>query len=280
MCGRSCGCDALWLHSEAGGGPRRCAQLSPPHLLLSAAVGQHKAAAGMEPAGAYGAAKAGSIGVDPVAFFKHPRTILRLMCWVSLLCNVRADVNEQACMPPPPNLSVWVSFMFSISLQDYCKSRLYIFPIYETLKSETSTVVSRIGVIYRNTFLRLISAVQLASAAPEAHYHMFIRSLFLSGWSFFAFKYPLSSRQQLSIFVPGCCSCESHVRDQFVLKQVGTLAPSSCLWPFVIVQFRTGWFVIIELQQSSVLCVPLRLNKSNVVKTDHILSEKQSTYYF
>lgn len=155
----------------------------------------------MEPAGAYGAAKAGSIGFDPVAFFKHPRTILRLMCWVSLLCNVRADVNEQACMHTP-HLSVWVSFMFSIYLQDYCKSRLYIFPIYETLNSEPPAVVSRIIVIYRNTFLRLISAVQLASAAPEAHYHMLIRSLFLSGWSFFAFKYPLSSRQQLSIFVP------------------------------------------------------------------------------
>lgn len=153
----------------------------------------------MEPAGAYGAAKAGSTSFDPVAFFKHPRTILRLMCWVSLLCNVRADVNEQACMHPP-HLSVWVSFMFSISLQDYCKSRLYIFPIYEILNSETLAVVSRIGVIYRNTFLRLVfSGAACVCSSRGSLPYVYPEPLFVC---FFAFKYPLSSRQQLFIFVP------------------------------------------------------------------------------
>ncbi|MEQ2241845.1 hypothetical protein ILYODFUR_029558 [Ilyodon furcidens] len=35
----------------------------------------------METAGAYGARKAGSVPFDPVAFFTHPRTILRLLSW-------------------------------------------------------------------------------------------------------------------------------------------------------------------------------------------------------
>lgn len=38
----------------------------------------------MEPAGGYGAGKAGGVAFDPVAFFTHPRTVLRLMSWVSL----------------------------------------------------------------------------------------------------------------------------------------------------------------------------------------------------
>lgn len=76
--------------------------------LLRSAVGQHAAAAGMEPAVAYGAAKAGSASFDPVAFFKHPRTILRLMCWVRL-----ALMSRSACTP---RLSVWVSFTGSVYL--------------------------------------------------------------------------------------------------------------------------------------------------------------------
>lgn len=109
----------LWRGVTSHGGWRRTpppvrASLSASPLPLSA-VGQHKGAAGMEPAVAFGAAKAGSVNFDPVAFFKHPRTILRLMCWVSLLCNARAGAGEQACLHPLP--SVWVSFTGSLSLQ-------------------------------------------------------------------------------------------------------------------------------------------------------------------
>lgn len=53
-----------------------------PSLSLRA-FGQHPAG-GMEPAGGYGAGKAGGVAFDPVAFFTHPRTVLRLMSWVSL----------------------------------------------------------------------------------------------------------------------------------------------------------------------------------------------------
>lgn len=120
--GRSCGCDALWLHTEAGGGGgrRRWAHLSPPHLS------QLKAAAGMEPAVAYGAAKAGSVSFDPVAFFKHPRTILRLLCWVSLLCNAAlALMSRPACS----RISVWLSGSFSAART---VRNDYLFAVYET----------------------------------------------------------------------------------------------------------------------------------------------------
>ncbi|XP_034455047.1 synaptogyrin-3-like isoform X2 [Hippoglossus hippoglossus] len=48
----------------------------------------------MEPAGAYGAGKAGSVSFDPVAFFTHPRTILRLMSWVFSVVVFSCIVNE------------------------------------------------------------------------------------------------------------------------------------------------------------------------------------------
>ncbi|XP_069545845.1 synaptogyrin-1-like isoform X2 [Brachyistius frenatus] len=48
----------------------------------------------MEPAGAYGAGKAGSFTFDPVAFFTHPRTILRLMSWVFSMVVFSCIVNE------------------------------------------------------------------------------------------------------------------------------------------------------------------------------------------
>lgn len=51
-------------------------------------------------------------------------------------------------------------------------------------------------------------------------------SICLSGASFcldgafLGFKYPLSSAQQLFIFAVWCCSCESDIKEQRVLKQV------------------------------------------------------------
>lgn len=70
-----------------GGRRRRCRRaLLLFRRLLSfslRAFGQHPAG-GMEPAGGYGAGKAGGVAFDPVAFFTHPRTVLRLMSWVSL----------------------------------------------------------------------------------------------------------------------------------------------------------------------------------------------------
>ncbi|CAF88261.1 unnamed protein product [Tetraodon nigroviridis] len=63
----------------------------------------------MEPAVAYGAAKAGSVGFDPVAFFKHPRTILRLLCWVSRLGSAAGGRWCAACRRP--HLRVWVLFL-------------------------------------------------------------------------------------------------------------------------------------------------------------------------
>lgn len=37
-----CGCDAVWLHAEAGGGRRRCEHLSPPHLSFCQPSGSTK----------------------------------------------------------------------------------------------------------------------------------------------------------------------------------------------------------------------------------------------
>uniref|UniRef100_G3PX33 Synaptogyrin n=1 Tax=Gasterosteus aculeatus aculeatus TaxID=481459 RepID=G3PX33_GASAC len=48
----------------------------------------------MERAGAYGAAKAGGVAFDPVAFFTHPRTILRLMSWVFSIVVFGCIINE------------------------------------------------------------------------------------------------------------------------------------------------------------------------------------------
>ncbi|TNN31443.1 Synaptogyrin-3 [Liparis tanakae] len=48
----------------------------------------------MEAAGAYGAAKAGSVAFDPVAFFTHPRTVLRLTSWVFSMVVFSCIVNE------------------------------------------------------------------------------------------------------------------------------------------------------------------------------------------
>ncbi|XP_030268398.1 synaptogyrin-1-like isoform X2 [Sparus aurata] len=48
----------------------------------------------MEPAGAYGAGKAGSFTFDPVAFFTHPRTVLRLMSWVFSMVVFSCIINE------------------------------------------------------------------------------------------------------------------------------------------------------------------------------------------
>uniref|UniRef100_A0A3Q2YQI4 Synaptogyrin 3b n=1 Tax=Hippocampus comes TaxID=109280 RepID=A0A3Q2YQI4_HIPCM len=48
----------------------------------------------MEPAAAYGAAKAGKVVFDPVAFFTHPRTIMRLLSWVFSMVVFSCIVNE------------------------------------------------------------------------------------------------------------------------------------------------------------------------------------------
>ncbi|XP_035812464.1 synaptogyrin-1-like isoform X2 [Amphiprion ocellaris] len=48
----------------------------------------------MEPAGAYGAGKAGAVSFDPVAFFTHPRTVLRLLSWVFSMVVFSCIVNE------------------------------------------------------------------------------------------------------------------------------------------------------------------------------------------
>uniref|UniRef100_A0A3Q2NRB6 Synaptogyrin 3b n=1 Tax=Fundulus heteroclitus TaxID=8078 RepID=A0A3Q2NRB6_FUNHE len=48
----------------------------------------------METAGAYGARKAGNVPFDPVAFFTHPRTILRLLSWVFSIVVFSCIVNE------------------------------------------------------------------------------------------------------------------------------------------------------------------------------------------
>ncbi|XP_028316924.1 synaptogyrin-3-like isoform X2 [Gouania willdenowi] len=48
----------------------------------------------MEPAGAYGAGKAGSIAFDAVAFFTHPRTLLRLLSWVFSIVVFSCIINE------------------------------------------------------------------------------------------------------------------------------------------------------------------------------------------
>uniref|UniRef100_A0A3B3WMC3 MARVEL domain-containing protein n=1 Tax=Poecilia mexicana TaxID=48701 RepID=A0A3B3WMC3_9TELE len=48
----------------------------------------------METAVAYGAMKAGRVPFDPVAFFTHPRTILRLLSWVFSIVVFSCIVNE------------------------------------------------------------------------------------------------------------------------------------------------------------------------------------------
>ncbi|XP_043970681.1 synaptogyrin-3-like [Gambusia affinis] len=48
----------------------------------------------METASAYGAMKAGRVLFDPVAFFTHPRTILRLLSWVFSIVVFSCIVNE------------------------------------------------------------------------------------------------------------------------------------------------------------------------------------------
>lgn len=94
-----------WRAVTSHGGWRRTpplrSSLTVSSPSLSGQSGGTKAG-GMEPAGAYGAGKAGSFTFDPVAFFTHPRTVLRLMSWVSLLRTVRALINGRAYLPPPP----------------------------------------------------------------------------------------------------------------------------------------------------------------------------------
>ncbi|XP_030206761.1 synaptogyrin-1 isoform X2 [Gadus morhua] len=48
----------------------------------------------MESAGAYGAGRAGSTSFDPVAFFTHPRTVVRLLSWVFSMVVFSCIVNE------------------------------------------------------------------------------------------------------------------------------------------------------------------------------------------
>ena len=94
-----------WRAVTSLGGWRRTpplrSSLTVSSPSLSGQSGSTKAG-GMEPAGAYGAGKAGSFVFDPVAFFTHPRTVLRLMSWVRLLRTVRALINGRAYLPPPP----------------------------------------------------------------------------------------------------------------------------------------------------------------------------------
>lgn len=110
---RAAGGDALWLHTEAGVGRRRSAQLTPTRLVLSAGV-RHQKAGGMQPAGAYGAGKAGSVAFDPVAFFTHPRTVLRLLSWVSLPCTVwvSSSMDRPTCSPPLCLVPTYICLVF------------------------------------------------------------------------------------------------------------------------------------------------------------------------
>ncbi|KAM4585160.1 synaptogyrin-3-like [Odontesthes bonariensis] len=48
----------------------------------------------METTGAYGVRKAGGVTFDPVAFFTHPRTVLRLLSWVFSIVVFSCIVNE------------------------------------------------------------------------------------------------------------------------------------------------------------------------------------------
>lgn len=109
--------DAVWLHT--GGWIRRWRRRrrrktplwaalslflslsrSPLGFFFSADVRLHQAG-GMETAGGFNAGKAGHIAFDPVAFFTHPRTILRLMSWVRFICSVSVFINGGACVAPP-----------------------------------------------------------------------------------------------------------------------------------------------------------------------------------
>ncbi|KAG7237083.1 hypothetical protein INR49_032829 [Caranx melampygus] len=82
---------------KAGGGGRRrrrSTQLSHRLLSFSQRASGGRNLGGMEPAGAYGAGKAGSLAFDPVAFFTHPRTVLRLLSWVFSIVVFSCIVNE------------------------------------------------------------------------------------------------------------------------------------------------------------------------------------------
>lgn len=70
------------LEEDAAAAPR--SSLTDSSASLSRRQVAETSLGGMEPAGAYGAGKAGSLAFDPVAFFTHPRTVLRLLSWVSL----------------------------------------------------------------------------------------------------------------------------------------------------------------------------------------------------
>ncbi|KAJ3615192.1 hypothetical protein NHX12_018760 [Muraenolepis orangiensis] len=48
----------------------------------------------MESAGGYGAGRAGSNSFDAVAFFTHPRTVVRLLSWVFSMVVFSCIVNE------------------------------------------------------------------------------------------------------------------------------------------------------------------------------------------
>ncbi|KAM6972357.1 synaptogyrin-3-like [Aplochiton taeniatus] len=48
----------------------------------------------MEPAGAYGSGKAGNTNFEPIGFFTHPRTVLRLLSWVFSIVVFSCIVNE------------------------------------------------------------------------------------------------------------------------------------------------------------------------------------------
>lgn len=112
----------------------------------------------MEPAGAYGAGKAGSVSFDPVAFFTHPRTILRLMSWVSLLCNVWADISGQAYLHPhlSPIHIVYVSrCFFQPAASELLEIRQYFF--YERFSTYSpSGTVFKICVINTSPFIAMV----------------------------------------------------------------------------------------------------------------------------
>lgn len=92
---------SVWRRLEEDPAARRCS-----HTALSRSLGGRSGSTtpgGMEAAGAYGARKAGSVRFDPVAYFTHPRTILRLLSWVSrlllliiFLCNVLVSTRGRA----------------------------------------------------------------------------------------------------------------------------------------------------------------------------------------
>lgn len=182
---------ALWLHAGAGGvgeggggerrgggggggegGGRRCRALLLFRRLLSfclRAFGQHPAG-GMEPAGGFGAGKAGGVAFDPVAFFTHPRTVLRLMSWVSLpntpssshlaTCGCRQRSGLQPLHPASRSCRPWPNIPHQGKITD-----LYLF-IFIIIAAGWARGAPLQG---SRTQTPVGFVVQPMAGAPEAH---------------------------------------------------------------------------------------------------------------